>query len=74
MTTHNITANQFDILDHTQHNAAGNCFCGDSDDMQVLIRLGLMRLVGKKPFVPDPYFTITRAGVTQLTIERNSKK
>ncbi len=58
----NITNNQREILDHTAYRAAGNFYCGDSDDMQELVRLGLMTPAGKKPFVPDEYFTLTGAG------------
>lgn len=57
-----LTKNQKDILDHTLYRAAGNYYCGDSDDMQVLIGLGLMRNAGIKPEVPDEYFTITALG------------
>lgn len=58
----NITNNQRDILDHTMHRAPCGYYCGDSADMQELIRLGLMVSVGKKSFVPDEYFALTGAG------------
>ena len=58
----NITNNQREILDHTAHRAAGDFYCGDSSDMQELIRLGLMKPVGKKSFVPDKYFSLTDKG------------
>lgn len=57
-----ITNSQREILDHTAHRTAGGLYCGDSDDMQELVRLGLMVSVGKKPFVPDEYFKLTGAG------------
>ncbi len=57
-----ITKNQREILSHAAYRAANRLYCGDSDDMQELVRLGLMVAVGKKPFVPDEYFTLTKAG------------
>ncbi len=57
-----LTKNQIDILDHTMHRAANNLFCGDSDDMQELVGLGLMWPCGKTKFCPDEYFRITYAG------------
>lgn len=64
----NITNNQREILEHTANRAAGGFYCGDSDDMQELVCLGLMVSVGKKPFVPDEYFTLTRAGRKALKV------
>jgi len=57
-----ITRNQRDILDHTARRAAGGFYCGDSDDMQALIKLGLMECAGTKSFCPDKFFKITSAG------------
>lgn len=57
-----ITSNQQEILEHTAYRAAGGFYCGDSDDMQELVRLGLMVSAGRKPFVPDEYFKLTSKG------------
>jgi len=57
-----ITKNQREILEHTAYRAAGGFYCGDSDDLQELVRLGLMESAGKKPFVPDEYFKLTGKG------------
>ena len=57
-----LTTNQKEILDHTAYRAVGNLYCGDSEDMQELVRLGLMESAGKKSFVPDEYFKITALG------------
>ena len=57
-----ITQNQMDILSHTFHEAANRFYCGDSEDMQALVQLGLMRSAGRKSFVPEEYFTITALG------------
>jgi hypothetical protein len=46
-----------EILDHTLRNNSG-LFCGDSQEMQYLVDLGLMVYAGKKSFVPDPYFKL----------------
>lgn len=50
------------ILDHTAHTATCGLYCGDSPEMQDLVKAGLMEFAGKKSFVPDPYFRITKAG------------
>jgi hypothetical protein len=65
----NLTKEQISILDHTAHRAASNLYCGDSTDMQQLINLGLMELVGQKSFVPDPYFTLTVKGKQYLEMK-----
>lgn len=62
----NLTKNQIDILEHTRDRAAGGFYCGDSEDMRALVALGLMESAGKKSFVPDEYFKMTRAGSTAL--------
>jgi len=62
-----ITNKQREILDHTAHGAAGGFYCGDSVDMQVLVRMGLMVSMGKKSFCPDEYFALTAAGRKTLS-------
>ena len=57
-----ITKEQWHILDHTAHRAANGFFCGDSPDMQVLVKMGLMRSVGRKAGCPDEYFALTTKG------------
>ena len=57
-----LTKDQIDILDHTEHRTANGCYVGDSEDMQKLIQLGLMCYVGRTAFCPDKYFRITGAG------------
>jgi len=53
---------QLAILDHTAHRAAGGFYCGDSPDMQELVKDGLMVSAGRKSFVPDEYFRMTGKG------------
>ncbi len=57
-----LTKNQIDIIDHTLHRTANGLFCGNSDDMQTLVRLGLMYSQGKAGFCPDEYFGVTAKG------------
>lgn len=57
-----LTKTQIDILDHTRNRAANNLFCGDSADMQCLIRMGLMYNAGIKSFCPDEFFALTEKG------------
>ena len=58
-----LTENQLGILDHTMHRASvPGLFCGDSPDMQELVRLGYMASAGRVSWVPDEYFRVTAAG------------
>ena len=50
------------IMNHTMYRAANGLYCGDSPDMQILVAAGLMESAGKKSFVPDEYFRLTRKG------------
>ena len=50
---------QIEIIKHTMKNGL---FCGGSQDMDELVELGYMEYVGKKSFVPDPYYRVTSAG------------
>ena len=67
-----LNKEQMEILDHATHRAADGFYCGDSPDMQVLVAAGLMKSAGRKPFVPDEYFSITRKGhdITTPTVAR----
>jgi len=58
----NITPAQLDILDHTEHRAAGGYYCGGGPDMDALVAAGLMEYAGRKSFVPDAYYRITSKG------------
>jgi hypothetical protein len=57
-----LNAEQRAILDHTAHRAAGGLYCGDSPDMQELVKAGLMVSAGRKAFVTDEYFKMTSKG------------
>jgi len=60
-----MNKNQLEILQHTVSRAAGGLFCGDSPDMQALVKEGLMisyTNLWRKSFVPDEYFSITSKG------------
>ncbi len=65
-----LTQKQWDILDHTAHRTARGFYCGNSEDMQTLVRLGLMVSAGWKSFVPDEYFKLTSAGRKTLKSQR----
>ena len=58
-----------EILRHTRHRAAGGLYCGDSPEMQSLVRMGYMVSAGKKAFCPDEYFRITSRGIQALNAE-----
>lgn len=62
-----MTREQFDILEHTRDRAAGHLYCGDSKAMTELVAAGLMEFAGRKSFVPDSYFTLTRKGWETVT-------
>jgi hypothetical protein len=55
------------IMEHTARRAANQHYCGDSYEMRVLVQQGLMKPIGRKSFVPDPYFTLTAEGHQYLT-------
>ena len=57
-----LTSDQREIMEHTVNRAAYGRFCGNSDDMQVLVRVGFMHPIGKTGFCPDEYFCLTRKG------------
>ncbi len=61
-----MTTNQREIIEHTAYRAAGRMYCGDSEDMQKLVSMGLMVSAGHKTFVADEYFTLTGAGCKAL--------
>jgi len=54
-----LTKEHKEILIHTEKN---NFFCGDSQEMKDLCDLKLMEFAGKKSFVLDPYFKLTKDG------------
>ena len=57
-----LNKEQLEIMSHTSSRAAGGLYCGDSSDMQILVENGLMISAGRKSFVPDEYFRITKKG------------
>lgn len=61
-----LTREQREILNHTEHRAAGGYYCGGGKDMEALVDAGLMQSAGRKSFVPEEYFRITSAGRSAL--------
>ena len=59
-----ITEEHIEILTHAKRN--NRMFCGDSKEMQDLCKLQMMEYIGQKSFVPDPYFKITKDGMTYI--------
>lgn len=57
-----LTKEHVSIMEHTRDRAAGGYYCGDSPEMRELVAAGLMADAGRKSFVPDPYFQLTRKG------------
>lgn len=47
------------IMKHTKINGL---YCGDSKEMVELCEEGYMKCVGRKSFVPDQYYALTRKG------------
>lgn len=62
-----LTKVHIDIMEHALNRAPNGYFCGDSPAMQELVADGLMAYAGRKSFVPDPYFTLTRKGREALS-------
>lgn len=57
-----LTKNQSDIIDHTLHRTANGLYCGNSDDMRILVSQGFMGSQGTTGFCPDEYFYVTAKG------------
>ena len=57
-----VTSSQWAILAHTYNKAVRGLYCGDSDDMQVLVSAGLMESAGRVSWCPDEYFMLTQLG------------
>lgn len=57
-----LTREQVAILDHAANRAANGLYCGGGSAMQGLVGAGMMESAGRKSFVPDEYFRITRLG------------
>jgi hypothetical protein len=57
-----LSREQRDILDHTLHRAPQGMYCGGGKEMEALVEMGLMVCVGRKSFVPEPYYRITQKG------------
>lgn len=57
-----VTKDQLEIMTHTKHRTANGRYCGNSDNMQDLVKQGLMHSVGCTGFCPDEYFCLTKAG------------
>ena len=68
-----ITNNQLDILEHTAYRTTGGFYCGDSSDMQTLVKSGFMVSVGGKSFVLDEYFKLTNTGRQAMAEARKEK-
>lgn len=62
----NLTREQLAILDHADNRSAYGLYCGDSPEMQSLVDAGMMVIAGRKSFVPEEYFRITRIGQEAL--------
>ena len=62
-----LTREQREILAHTEYRAAGGLYCGGGKVMDELVAAGLMDYVGRKSFVPDPYYRITSKGRAALS-------
>lgn len=69
-----ITKKHIDIMEHTLNGAPNGYYCGDSPEMQELVAAGMMVYAGRKSYVPDPYFTLTRKGREALQSNTVSEK
>ncbi len=62
-----LSTSQKEIIKHTIKN---RLFCGGSKDMDALCDVGYMKFVGRKPFTPDPYYSVTTSGREALNNTR----
>lgn len=58
-----LKSEHIEILKHTEKNGF---YCGDSEEMQELCDYKMMEYAGKKSFVPDPYFRLSKDGESAL--------
>lgn len=61
-----LNKEQIEIMKHTSGHSANGLYCGDSPDMQELVKMGMMESMGKKSFVHDEYFRLTAKGKVEL--------
>ncbi len=67
-THHTLSKEQIEILDHTEHRAAGGHYCGGGKDMDDLVTMGLMQSQGH--FMGNPYFGLTTEGRMALRSQK----
>lgn len=65
-----LNSEQKAIIEHTIKNGI---YCGSSKDMDILCEAGLMEFAGRKPFVPDTYYRVTRLGKEAVHSKLDSK-
>lgn len=58
-----LTPEQKEIIIHTATRAPQGLYCGDGHELWGLAAMGLMERVGRKAFVPDPYWRLTEEGL-----------
>lgn len=59
----NLTSEEKEIIIHTATRAAQGLYCGDNPELLALVEKGLMEYEGRKSFVPDPYYMLTKEGL-----------
>ena len=59
-----LNAEQRVIIEHAIKNRV---YCGDSPDMDILCKAGLMEFLGQKSFVPEGYYKATRKGIEAVS-------
>jgi len=59
-----LSSEQLEILRHTQKH---DYFCGGNKEIDYLVEHGYMTEAGRKPFVPDMYYSLTSKGKTVLS-------
>ena len=57
-----LSPEQAAILSHAAHRSPHGLYCGDSPEMQYLVKRGLMKSKGRVPWCPGEYFKITAKG------------
>lgn len=62
-----VTKEMLGILKHTSSRAAGGLYCGEEAELDKLVELGYMECVGRKSFVVEPYYRLTRKGKEYLS-------
>lgn len=57
-----LTKEEYSIINHTLTRSANKLYCCPEKEVSILLGKNLMEFAGVVPFVPDPYWRVTKKG------------